>query len=227
MPRIISWNTQGDSISKLSEVYGKLLSSGNDNIIMIQEAGNVVAMYGSTFQKSYGSSTRGGHSFDATFYAQTNAKNQRCTTGMLVENGFTVNAFNPFVTTTGRRPVVACECSYEDQDFVFATVHSTANEHPAKKELLEINRMFKNKYDDVCPWLVMGDFNCDAEKLDFDDINISFPDSQTQENGNTLDFAIFSDSMLDALGEVNVEIYSDPEGYVPLESDHFPVYCEF
>lgn len=228
--RIISWNTQGSCMSKLSEAYGELLSSGNDNIIMIQEGGNVGQPNGTQFSHTFGTSSRG-HNFQACFFEQPNAKIKKCTTGMFVENGFTIQNNIFCYPGMGERPIVTCECTYtysngSKQDFVFATVHSTASEPLAEDELADINLAFRNQYDRYgIPWLIMGDFNCQADKFNSEyPINISYPPNMTHQNGKTLDFALYSDNLS---GKIKVHICSDSDNEVPADSDHFPVYCEF
>lgn len=222
MPRIISWNTQGNCMNKLDQAHGGLLSCGNDNIILIQEGGNIGQPYKNTFQKSFGR-----HSFTACFFEQTGVKNLRCSTGMFVENGFfivdTIFAYQD--DKICRRPIVTCHCRYKDSYFVVATVHCTANQQIAAEELEEINRAFRNEYDrEDIPWFIMGDFNCQVGKCKFtSSINISYPPNMTHQNGKTLDFAMYSDHWSK---KINVRICSDPNGQVSLLSDHFAICCE-
>lgn len=229
MPRIISWNTQGDFLNKLGASYNALLSNSNDNIIMIQEGGSLNRFVSNQcdnvnipFEVGLGD-----HNFNAYFYEQPHSKNSRCSIGMLVEKGgFGINECVFKYTAIGKRPIVTCECICigSRQEFVFATVHSTAYEKVAKDELNDIFSSFNMQYPDT-PWLIMGDFNCQADKLDLECItNISFPYSITHQSGKILDFALYSDSLK---GKINIKICSDSSGMVPLSSDHFPIYCEF
>lgn len=225
MPRIISWNTRGDCVSKLNAAYGTLLSGRNDHIIMIQEGGNVGQPSGTQFPVRFGTATRG-HNFTACFFDQPASKIEKCTTGMLVENGFAISNQIFCYTPIGKRPIVTCECTYGGKNYVFATVHSTAAETLAEEELQDINLAFRNQYDrDRIPWIVMGDMNCQADTFSSDyPINISYPPNMTHERGKTLDFAIYSDLLQ---RKINVEICADSEGSVPISSDHFPICCEF
>lgn len=229
--RIISWNTQGDSLNKLNSAYNGLLSSCNDNIIMIQEGGNVGQPNGTQFSHTFGTSSRG-HKFQACFFEQPNAKIQKCTTGILVEEGFNNVNFKSY-QGIGKRPIVVCECTCAHptlgtRAFVFATVHLTASEHTAEEELQDTYISLAHQYGlNNVPWLLMGDLNCQADKLNPDiPMNISYPSNRTHQRGKKLDFAVFSDSMK-LIASIDTRICSDTGGYVPLSSDHFPVYCEF
>lgn len=230
MPRIISWNTQGDSAGKLNAAYGGLLSNRDDNIILIQEGGNIGYPSGTQFSHTFGSSSRG-HSFQVCFFDQPGAKKRQCTTGIFVENGFMLTKPIFCYPGMGKRPIVTCECIYTypgnvQKKFVFATVHSTADEPIAEEELEDINLAFRNQYDrEGTPWLIMGDFNCQADEFNSEyPINISYPPNITHQNGKILDFALYSDNLR---GSINVRICSDSDSKVPANSDHFPIYCEF
>lgn len=228
--RIISWNTQGDGLNKLNSAYSGLLSHSNDNIIMIQEGGNVGQPNGTQFSHTFGTSTRG-HNFQACFFDQPGAKIEKCTTGILVEDGFTVINFKAY-KGIGKRPIVVCECTYTHpvfgmRSFVFATVHLTASEHTAEEELQDTYISLAHQYGlNNTPWLLMGDLNCQADKLNPDiPMNISYPSNMTHQKGKKLDFAVFSDSMK-SLTTINTRVCSDMEDYIPLSSDHFPVCCD-
>lgn len=75
-------------------------------------------------------------------------------------------------------------------------------------------------------WLVMGDFNCQADKIgDLDNLgegNYLFSQSATHESGKIFDFAIKSKLLANI--EVKVGMPKAPN-YVPISSDHFPIYC--
>lgn len=207
---------------RLSESYSGLLSSGNGNVIMIQEGGNVGSKSGTQFPFTF--SRR--HEFNACFFEQPYSKKQQCTTGMFVESGFTIKDQIFCYSGVGKRPIVTCECTYGTQEYVFATVHSTAAERLAEEELQIINLSFRNQYDcNGIPWIIMGDLNCQADEFVPDyPINISYSPGMTHQNGKTLDFAVYSDLLK---GKINVRICSDLSGYVPASSDHFPIYCDF
>lgn len=226
MPKIISWNTQGNGRSKLNSTYSLLLEKKNDNIIMIQEGGDFCKNYGEVFQYSLGV-----HNFNAIFFDQPNAKSIRCTTGMLVEDGFKSVQFKAY-PGYGKRPIVICECTYPDsydkRAYAFATVHLTANEIAAKKEIQDTYNFFFNQYGNTCtPWLIMGDMNCRPQDLKVDfEMNISYPNGMTQQGGKTLDFAVFSDSMK-SIANIDVQYCCDTNVNIPMGSDHFPICCKF
>lgn len=225
MPRIISWNTRGSYLSKLNAAYGVLLSDKKDNIIMIQEGGNVGQASGTQFPVTFGAGSRN-HIFNSCFFDQPGSKNKKCTTGILVEDGFTINNQIFCYTPIGKRPIVTCECIYMRSRYVFATVHSTAEEILAEEELQDINLAFRNQYDrNNIPWIIMGDLNCQADTFSSDyPINVSYPNNMTHENGKTLDFAIYSDLLK---GKINVKMCTNLKGILPNSSDHFPICCEF
>ncbi len=229
MPRIISWNTQGSYGSKLSECYSELLT-GADNIIMIQEAGNVGHKSGECFDVIYGTRIYS-HKFKACFFEQPDADNIRCTTGMLVE---TTIAEDPIIKSfylEGKRPVVCFECRLKNnktgefENFVFATVHLTSNEVAAKKELAKIYTDFECKYNNS-HWFIMGDFNCDVRKIkDINNNQISSPPRQTHRSGSILDYALHSKSLSGIIKVING--VPNNEHMIPLSSDHYPISCSF
>lgn len=251
MPTIISWNTRGECMSRLTANYGKLFSPDHYNIVMIQEAGNVTYTNGTLFDQQFGSTIREnqGHKFKASFYEQPDVGNKRCTTGMLVENGFgsSPNIFRLKTDDTdtdiklGKRPIVCFDCKWSSvsegtNHFIFATVHLTACEYKAVRELESLNKLFNKKFitdkdGNKYHWLIMGDFNCDASELEMsEDMNIAYPDGATHEAGKTLDFAMYSQSFKDEIlkGELKLQVGGVQEDKsVPISSDHVPVYCTF
>ncbi|MDE6597695.1 MAG: endonuclease/exonuclease/phosphatase family protein [Clostridia bacterium] len=221
MPTIISWNTQGNCLTKLSEAHEMLFSPARDNIIMIQEAGNIQLEninFGRQREPNY-------HNFNSRFFEQQDALNIRCTTGMLVEDSY-VNRSEIFQYAFLRRPIVCCEFLNGNEKYVFATVHLTANAQAAAQELIDINLAFRNQYDRGVKWIVIGDFNCQPNEINSNiPINISHPHRATHRSGRILDYAIYSDSLR---GRIQVN-FGGASGYpsVPLCSDHYPIYCRF
>ncbi len=218
---ISSWNAQGNSIEKLTEVHRLFHSSRHKNIILIQEAGvfetekyNVCE-----FRKIMGGKYYG------YFVPAVNAKNERCTTGILIETSICTTPPDFHTFDSGKtRPVVYANIQGDNINFNIATVHAIAQHSVAKKEILKIFQTLGS----VGPnWLLMGDFNCNPEEL----IEIGVPRENlqrsgrlTQQSGNELDYAIFSPNFIGAINLVR-GCPGDPI-YVPSRSDHIPVYVQ-
>lgn len=229
MPRIISWNTQGSGIAKLYENYKILLTVPN-NIIMIQEAGNVGKGSGESFDVTYGTSSRG-HHFTGCFFEQPDVGNIRCTTGILVEKTITKNPIFHFCYLDCKRPVVYFEYTLHnvttgnDEKFVFATAHLTANESKAKNELTTIFNTFEREFNNA-HWIIMGDFNCNAITAKTICHNqISSPPGPTHQSGRILDYALHSKNLIGVIKVING--VPNDEHMMPLNSDHYPISCSF
>ncbi len=231
MPTIISWNTRGNYSARLSESYGKILGK-DGNIILIQEAGKVDYPDETVFMQSFGS-----HNFYAFFCSHEDAKNPRCTTGLLVEDTFNTEEFfileSPKDVKAGQkkgRPIVCAKINFGEQSLVVATAHLTACQSVAKKELKTTDKILKTEFSETpnVDWIAMGDFNCDVNYLreqDIEGLFLSVPDTPTHESGKTYDFAMFSEDPGDSI-EVTTACPND-ETFIPPQSDHFPVYCKF
>ncbi len=226
MLTVISWNTRGDSINKINEVYDLLFSRAHNNVIMIQEAGNVGHYNGEEFPVTFGRRDGDYYGFTGCFFGQAGALNPRCTTGILVEECSvrtkTIFCYPPL----RKRPIVCCECVGNDgQKYALATVHSTANEGIAMDELNDINLAFRYQYAGAdIKWLVIGDLNCQAERVVPDlPMNLICPSTATHESGKTLDFALYSDNLK---GQINIRLGgASGSSVIPAASDHFPICC--
>lgn len=230
MPTIISWNTRGSYAICLSESYGKLLSD-DGNIVLIQEAGKVNPDR-AVFPESFGR-----HIFEAFFCSPKDAKNPRCTTGLLVEKGFKNEGFyeleSPKDEKSGQkkgRPIVGAKIDLGERNLVVATAHLTACQSVAKKELRRLDEIMRAKFggEENTDWIAMGDFNCDESYLKEQDIAglfLSVPQTSTHESGNSYDFAIFSREPSKDM-KVTTTCPQD-KTFIPLHSDHFPIYFKF
>lgn len=217
---IISWNTQGDGIKKISESCGVLFQSGIPSIFLIQEAGEVCKSYGTLFTTSFGR-----HEMNGYFVEQENVKNPRCTTGIFAEHSSLTGNFTKH-EKIAKRPIVCLEFSTSSGSYVVATIHATADRPTATKELADAEQYLKQTYSAKNGWLLMGDFNCEPDDLTEAGIpgtNIAASGRATQKSGGNLDYAIFSNSLIGKVA-VRFGVPGDPY-FVPLSSDHYPVYC--
>lgn len=216
---IISWNTQGDGIKKISETCGAFFASGAASIFLLQEAGSVCKTYGRTFTTSFGRRSMSGY-----FAEQDNVDNLRCTTGIFAEN--TLNGSFEQQDQIAKRPIVCLNLYTATGNYIIATIHATANHHVSTGELLTAFQALNQTYAGKSGWLLMGDFNCEPAELISKGIpknNIAASGKATHQSGRQLDYAIFSNSLI---GRVAVKFGTPGEpGFVPLSSDHYPVYC--
>ncbi len=220
---IVSWNTFGAGIEKISEVYGKLFLNGYQNIILVQEAGAFKdEYYFKCLSHKFGTKEYYGY-----FVPQPNAKNERCTTGIFAEKTlFTSVPTFTFLERKDKRPVVCVNIGSESKSFLLATVHATACEYLAKGEIASIFGQLAAKNP---KFLLMGDFNCNPDRLLKEEKipakNISFPVPLTQRSGGTLDYAVFSDNFSGII-KVQAGCPKDPK-FFPGTSDHIPVFVQF
>lgn len=206
---IVSWNTRGDGISTLSDVYSDVLDPKIPNIILMQEAGHILNWQ---FTQKFGKKN-----YNAFFVPAPDALNKRCTVGILADVSLG-EKFGHCKCNEYRRPFVYLEY----KDFVIASIHSNASQNTAVEEIRDANVIFSSDFSDR-NWLLMGDFNCErkeAEAYDEDDFEFHAVDggAPTHEKGRTLDFAVFSSSLV---GKVKIQNYD----IVPSKSDHFPIHC--
>lgn len=215
----ISWNTQGDGIRKISDSCSAFFQSGIPSILLLQEAGSVCKNYGSLFNTSFGR-----HAMNGYFVEQDNVGNPRCTTGIFSETSLT-GSFNKH-EKIAKRPIVCLELSTAAGNYAIATIHATANHNVSKNELLTAAQYLDQTYFGKNGWLLMGDFNCEPHELVATGIpsaNIAASGAVTQQSGHQLDYAIFSNSLI---GKVTVCFGAPGDtNFVPLSSDHYPVYC--
>lgn len=237
MPTLISWNTQGDGLNKLSNEYSNLLSNNHDNIIMIQEYGNpekVNELIAKTVEY-FGRKAGDYHSFRVDYAKEDGSKNFRCTTALFVENGYTGVEFYTLPTDYPtnhkingidiKRPVVYCRCQWGQEEYYFGTVHLTACPSVAKTQLKTIYDEFKKMLHGK-KWIIMGDFNCEPKQTDPQiRSEISYTNISTHEHGKILDYAIFSDALT---GQIDVNKGgARGDSFVPATSDHWPIHCIF
>lgn len=131
-----------------------------------------------------------------------------------------------------KRPVVVCECSYknkfgEDQDIIIATVHLTANEKKAADELEQLYLDFSHHFGDDKAWIIMGDLNCEGNKINPDfKMQVSYSSYITHQSGKKLDFAVYSKGLAN-IANIEVEICTNNKDEVVLASDHYPIRVDF
>lgn len=219
MINIVSWNTQGDGIRKISDSCGDFFTSGAASILLLQEAGSVCKTYGQTFTTPFGR-----HNMIGYFAEQDNVDNLRCTTGIFAENTLT-GSFEQ-QNQIAKRPIICLNLFAATGNYIIATIHATANHHVAANELLTACQFLNHIYAGKSGWLLMGDFNCEPSELISKGIpatNIAASGKATQQSGSQLDYAVFSNSLI---GRVAVNFgVPNGSGSVPLSSDHYPVYC--
>lgn len=228
--RITSWNTFGSSISKVSQVSGNLISSDRKDILLIQEAGATDSECNQLIGNK--SVTIGRKNFKCLFQDDLNAKNKRCTTGILVEEDLYSEAavkFDSLQINGIRRPVVYCTLQPKGYPPLYiATIHATACSSISKHEIEIINNKFRNLTKQLdWQWILMGDFNVKPDILSqtgVPDENIISPSEFTHVNINNpsknaiLDYAVVSDAFA---GDLSVYC-----GEYSGTSDHIPVYLE-
>ena len=127
LTNIISWNTFGAGIQKLSSCYSDILLPEMANIILLQEAGAFEDyQYNNPIEI-----TLGRFNFTGYFVKDNKANVQRCTTGILIQDGYFDNWEFGTKDTNQGRPVVAVY--NPDTDYpVIATVHAIAEKHAAQ-----------------------------------------------------------------------------------------------
>ncbi len=219
---VISWNTRGVVREKISEVYGSLFIGGCKNIFLIQEAGaDPYKTLRTTVTCEIGTKK-----FDGFFVEDPYAKNERCTTGIMVEKDAPASAAPTFgeIPSGQHRPAVMTTIACGTKPFILATVHAIAREDKAKEE---IHDLYKSLNAFGIDWILMGDFNCEPEallKTGFPVNQMSFTKEATHDSGKTLDYAIFSPGFINKI-KVNLGFPAKP-GFTSTGSDHSPVYFQ-
>lgn len=223
--RITSWNAQGNGIDKISQSYSNILPNGKDNILLLQEAGSTYGWNKSlsgNISQSFGNTDYRGY-----FVPPKDAKNNRCTTGIMASvdslNTYSMGFFKiePFEVN---RPIVIATAQFKNFYLYIVTVHATAEHHVSGPEIEYItDKLGKNAKKLGWQYLIMGDFNITPQEFidqysEFRD-NVIYTGTQTQKSGNELDYAIASSQLI----AENIEIsHGDDYG-----SDHYPIYIEF
>lgn len=225
---LVSWNTFGNCISKISENYSNLMCKDHDcaNILLIQEAGA-----GTPDDEiiTFASTSRDDFIFWCNSQKPTGASNDRCTTSILrqinIDGTFSSHTVSfqrkeGSKTITASRPMLILQCA----GINIATIHAIACDRISPAEI-------KQAYDYLSglgtEFILMGDFNCTPTLLESQGINrrnIKYPPAPTQRSGRILDFALVSNGF----PAVNVKSgFPRSSGYASLSSDHIPVFVQF
>ena len=211
---IVSWNMQGHGIEKLTNAQKYLIPGDIPSVILIQEAGVLV---NKTPVKKYS-----GRIFNGLFAEHEKAKNKRCTTGVFADTAIFADA--RYMKGIAKRPIVYAKIVADSGEYIIATIHATAFQDTALEEISEAFLTMNDEFYDCAGWILMGDFNCSKKLLTeagVPDKNIEAVKVPTQSGGHTLDYAVFSDSLM---GKVKVTVGTPwGKGFVPLNSDHYPI----
>lgn len=214
--KILSWNTQGNNITNLK---GLIKHHEYPEIVLVEEMG-IVVNERSIF--SVGTSSRG-IDYDCYALAHNRAKNERCTTAIMVRNNLDHDFIPPdrfdysYDSSASNRPPMGAFVS----GVTFIGIHAIANRSAAKKQvpllLTQIARLTNGGL-----WILGGDFNLPPDDLSEvidpnEEIYISSPDSMTQKSGGTLDYFVHN-------LEENVTVTLAQDSFT--QSDHLAVLAQ-